>query len=203
MSPAHLLLSPHGPGLDRRLVIPIAALDVVSTTLHVGGAPSELPTLLTVERIIGRLSDLGLALSDPEQAKKLAGVINKCFLPVAADNWVDTQVRLEVVRAGTPADLDALQAVSALRPPTLHAAGTVLAAGPDYVFGSRRANENKLVQGLEEAVEAKRGIWAQHGRSAFRFLTTTVMGVLVEHLVGIPLTDIIRTTLSGALRTVT
>jgi hypothetical protein len=29
------------------------------------------------------------------------------------------------------------------------------------------------------------------------------MSVLVEHLIGIPLADIIRTTLGGALRTVT
>jgi hypothetical protein len=203
MATAHLLISPHGQGLGRDLVIPIPARDVVSTTLRVGGAPSELPTLLTVERVIGRLSDVGLALRDVEQAKKIAGLVNKRFLPVPAEAWIDAKLRLDVESAGTPDALEALQAVAALRPPALQAADSALSAGPDYAFGIRRANENRLVTGLESAVEAKRGIWMQRARAVFHYLGTTVMGVLVEHLIGVPLVDIIRTTLGGALRTVT
>ena len=203
MAAAHLLISPHGRGLDRNLVLPIPAREVVSTTLHVGGAPSELPTLLTVERVIGRLSDVGLALRDIDQPKKIAGLVNKHFLPVPAERWTDAKLRLEVESAGTTDELEALQAVAALRPVTLQAADSALSAGPDYAFGLRRANENRLVTGLENAVEAKRGVWMQHARAVFRYLGTTVMGVLVEHLIGVPLADIVRTTLGGALRTVT
>lgn len=203
MAPAHLLLSPHGPGLDRQLVIPIPATEVVSTTLHVGGPPSELPTLLTVERVIGRLSDLGLVLRDQAQAREIASLVNKSFLPVPADEWADVPLRLEVLSPGTPAEVEALQAVSALRPPTLYAADTALAAGPDYAFGQRRTNENRLVHGLEEAVESKRGTWERHHRAALRFLGKTVMTVVVEQLLGIPMVDIIRTTVTGALRTIT
>ena len=203
MAEAQLLISPRGRGIDRDLVLSIPARAVVSTTLHVGGPPSDLPTLLTVERVIGRLADVGLALLDTGQAKKIAGLVNKHFIPMPAERWTDAKLRLEVESAGSSDSLEALQAVAALRPPTLQAADSALSAGPDYAFGIRRANENRLVTGLENAVEARRGVWMQRARTVFHYLGTTVMGVLVEHLIGIPLADIIRTTLVGALRTVT
>ena len=197
---ASIRLIPTGEGLQGGLTIPIPALEVVTTTLVVTSDVKELPTLSSVEHIIGRLSNLGLVLAGPSEGDRIAQVINKKFLPVPQDKWKDQDLPLHVERADAKGAPEALRAVGALRVPVLAAANTALTAGGAYGSVERRANEIRLVDEMSTAITHRKPVWLQYGTIAAAFVGKTVLDQLVQQLIGIPISDIIRSTLKGAER---
>ena len=197
---ADIRIIPSGEGIPAGLTIPVPALDVITTTLVVANEARELPTLSSVERVIGRLSGLGLVLLDPAEGNRIAQVINKKFLPVTQENWKDQELPLHVERADARGAPEALRAVGALRTPVLQAAGTALAAGGAYGPVERRSNEIRLVDTMSAAVIHRKPVWLHYGLIAMRFIAKTVLDELVRQLIGIPIIDLVRSTLKGAGR---
>jgi hypothetical protein len=197
-----ILLIPRGRGIDGKLVIPVPSIDVITTTLVVSAGADRLPTLSSVEKIVGKLASVGLVLEKPEETDKIAHLVNKYFLPVEPAKWSDQRIKLDVVRADGEGEPEALRAVSALRGPTLNAADFVLQAAGSYGPTERRANEIQLVDNLSAAVVHRKPVWATYGKQAMSFVLKTALPTLVEQLVGIPISDLIRSTFKGAERLV-
>jgi hypothetical protein len=195
---ANIRLMPRGSGIEGGLTIPIPADEVVMTTLVVTAEVKELPTLTSVERIVGKLASVGLVLADPSQNDDIARLINKKFLPVRQDNWKDQDLRIRAERADGPGAPEALRAVAALRVPVLSAASTALSAGGAYGQHERRANEIRLVDDMTSAVTRRKSVWVQYAPVAATFIAKTVLDELVKQLIGIPISDLIRSTIKGA-----
>ena len=200
--PANIRLMPRGSGIDAALTIPIPALEVVATTLVIAKDVKELPTLSSVEHIIGRLANVGLVLADSDESDRIARMINKKFLPIQQEKWKDQDLSLRVERADGQGGPEALRAVGALRVPVLAATNTALAAGGAYGPVERRANEIRLVDEMSYAVTRRKPVWVQYGTIAAAFVGKTVLDHLVQQLIGIPISDFIRSTLKGAGRLV-
>jgi hypothetical protein len=197
---ASIRLIPQGRGIQSALTVPVPALEVVTTTLVVASEVKELPTLSSVEKIIGRLSNLGLVLASTAESEHIAHLINKKFLPVPADKWKDQDLRLDVERADGQGAPEALRAVAALRTPVLAAANTALVAGGSYGSVERRANEIRLVDEMSAALTHRKPVWLKYGSVAAIFIGKTVLDQLTRQLIGIPISDIVRSTLKGAER---
>lgn len=195
-------LIPSGEGVQPTLTVPVPAIDVVTTTLVITNDVKELPTLSSVEHIIGRLSVLGLVLADQSEGDRIARLINKKFLPLPQEMWRDQDLRLHVQRADSEGAPEALQAVGALRAPVLEASDTVLKAGGAYGPAERRANEIRLVDEMSAAIIGRKPVWQKYGRVAASFVGKTVLDQLVKQLIGVPVSDLIRSTLKNADRLV-
>jgi hypothetical protein len=141
-------------------------------------------------------------LADPREADRIAHLVNKYFLPRDPQEWSSRKLDLNVMRADGVGEPEALRAVAALRTPTLNAADLVLRAGGAYGPVERRANEIRLVDELSQAVTQRKPIWMQYGKQAMSFVIRTALPVLVDQLVGVPVSDLIRSTLKGAGRLV-
>jgi len=197
-----IILRPRGAGIHADLSVPVPSREVISTSLVVSADATRLPTLLSVERIVGRLAGLGLVLSDTRERGKIAYLVNRSFLAVPPENWMEQELPLHVSRADGQGGPESLRAVDALRKPVLFAADAAIGAGGSYGSVDRRASEIRLVDDLTQAVETRKPVWSQFGKTAVSFLGATVLTQLVEDLIGVPLVDIIRSTLGGAGRLV-
>jgi hypothetical protein len=191
LSPLIRLL-PSGPGLDKSLVIPVSASDVIETTLTITSEAMSLPTLASVERVIGRLASVGLVLADDEEANRIAHLVNKKFLPIAQEKWKDQELRLHAMLADGPGGPESLRAVADIRAPVVVAAESALVAGGAYGPAERRANENRLIDTVTEAAVRHRPTWLKYGTIAAGYLGKTVMSSIVTQLTGIPLSNVIR-----------
>jgi hypothetical protein len=198
--PALIRLLPSGPGIDKSLAIPVAASDVVETTLTITSDAASLPTLTSVERVIGRLASVGLVLADPEEANRIAHLVNKKFLPVEQEKWKDQDLRLQAMRADGDGAPESLRAVSDIRVPVVGAAESVLAAGGAYGPGERRLNENRLVDGVTEAAVKHESTWLKYGAIAAGYLGKSVMNSIVDQMIGIPVSDMIRSAVKNTGR---
>lgn len=199
---SEIRLAPRGKGIDGGLLIPIPAEQVVVTTLVVASGTDKLPTLSSVERVIARLASVGLALEDPRETDRIAELINRKFLPVEQAKWRDQTLTLKAVRADGQGGPESLRAVAALRNPTLNAADFALTSGGAYGPVERRANEIRLVNELSQAVIHRKPVWMQYGKTAMWYLARTALPIIVEQLIGLPVSDLIRSTLKGADRLV-
>lgn len=189
---ALIRLFPSGPGIDKSLAIPVAAPDVIETTLTITSDATSLPTLASVERVIGRLASVGLVLADAEEANQIARLINKKFLPVEQEKWKDQELRLHVMRADGAGAPESLRAVADLRAPVVSAAESVLTAGGAYGPAEQRLNENRLVDSVTHSVVKHKPTWLKYGAIATGYLGKTVMTSIVNQLIGIPISDMIR-----------
>jgi len=198
----NIRIMPMGKGLQPALTIPVPAQDVVVTTLVVTSDLKELPTLSSVEQIIGRISSLGLVLADSRECDRIAHLINKEFLPISHEDWKDKDLPLHVERADGPGAPEALRAIRALRVPVLAATHNALTAGGAYGPVEQRANEIRLVDDMSTALLRRKPVWLQYGTLATAFIGRTVLDQLVQQIIGVPISDLIRSTLKGAERLV-
>jgi hypothetical protein len=200
--PALIRLLPSGPGIGKSLTIPVAASDVIETTLIITSDAMSLPTLASVERVIGRLSSVGLVLADAEEANRIAHMVNKKFLPVEQEKWKDQELRLHAMRADGEGGPEALRAVGDIRAPVVSAAESRLAAGGAYGPAERRLNENRLVDSVTQATVKNKSTWLKYGAIAAGYLGKTVIHSMVEQLIGIPISDMIRSAVKDTGRRV-
>jgi hypothetical protein len=198
--PALIRLLPSGPGIDKSLTIPLAASDVIETTLTVTSDAASLPTLTSVERVIGRLATVGLVLSDADEANRIAHLINKKFLPVEQDKWKDQELRLHTMRADGDGGPDSLRAVADLRIPVVAAAESALSAGGAYGPAERRINENRLVDSVTQAAVKHKSTWLKYGALAALYLGKTAMNSMGNQLIGVPVSDMVRSAVKNTGR---
>jgi hypothetical protein len=181
---------------SRPLTLSVPAADVISTALIVSAAESEVPTLASVERIVGRLSSMALVLDAESELSRIASMVNSQFLPVRPSEWNDAHLSLDVnLTRGD--DVRTLSAIAALRNPTLLASDEIMMAEQRHDVIARREQETALVDTICGAVRADREIWERRAMAAGLFVGKTVLSVLITQLVGIPLADIVRTAVKG------
>ncbi|MFI9387269.1 hypothetical protein [Kutzneria sp. NPDC052558] len=175
----------------------LPARDVISTNLVVSETDASLPTLTSVERINGRISDFGIVLSDRGQLDQLARVVNVHYLSTPPANWVDTTVALSGRLVDNEPDWQALQAVRAVRAPTLHAADSLLRAASSGDRLARRPVETKLVDSITSAVRAEKPLWQRNGAKIALYIGKTLLDLIITQLIGVPLVDILRHAVAG------
>jgi hypothetical protein len=198
--PSFIRLLPSGPGIDKSLAIPVAASDVIETTLTITSDATSLPTLTSVERVIGRLANVGLVLADAKEANQIARLVNKKFLPIEQEKWKDQELRLRAMRADGDGAPESLRAVADLRMPVVDAAESVLTAGGAYGTAERRLNENRLVDSVTQSAVKHKSTWLKYGAIATGYLGKTVMDSIVDQLIGIPMSDMIRSAVRNTRR---
>jgi hypothetical protein len=189
---ALIRLLPSGPRIEKSLVIPVPASDLIETKLSITNDSVTLPTLASVERVIGRLASIGLVLADDEEINRIAHLVNKKFLPFEQEKWKDQELRLHAISADGDGGPESLRAVADLRLPVVGAAESALAAGGAYGPAERRLIENRLVDNVTQAAVKHRSTWLKYGTIASGYLGKTVLKSIVDNLVGIRISDMIR-----------
>jgi hypothetical protein len=169
------------------LAIPdLAASNAICTTLVLAPDIAELPTLVSVERIIAHLARQSLIVRDPQEIDTIALLVNERFLTQPPARWRDEQLVLGLEALAPPEIAShAFGAVTDVRAPVLRDADSIISTGRSGWVPDR------LVDEIGYAVDRKRPIWKRllpHMKTA---LTSTMLGVLVDQLVGIPLGSII------------
>lgn len=157
------------------------------------------PTLASVERVVGSLARVGLALAREDELAKIASVINSHFLRVPADRWCDAALAVNVHLLQGSASVEAAGAVAGLRVPTLDAVSPILLAEARRNARQRREAEGQLVEALSTSVCDNRRVWEERSALAFRLIGRTVLSGLAAQLIGVPLADLIRTGVRGTL----
>jgi hypothetical protein len=188
--------------LDGRAVdLLLPADDVIAQSLHVNKGNELLPTLVSVEAVIGVLANNGLVLADMNEITQISKALNKRFLAKAPADWKDTSIDLRVDRA-RPEQRDGLSLVQGLRTPTVQAANAVLDLGPDVPLERRRTMDEEYVREVTEQVQTKNAQWSRYFDSALSLIARTALQHLTVQLVGVPIVDIVRPIVRGAFRRV-
>ena len=177
--------------------VAIPATRVISTTLVVSGSNASLPTLTSVERIVGRIATLGISVAEPVLLDKLASVVNTHFLTVEPTNWVDTEVGIRGELPGSPPDTNSFRAVQSIRSPILHGADNILRTNPDAGSPERRGKEAEFLGALTTVIKRERSVWEKWPGRVARFIASTALSPIVTALIGVPLLDIANHALGG------
>lgn len=188
----HVAIANHEP---ISMVIP--AEGVISTTVTVSESNTSLPTLTSVERIVGRISTLGIAVAEPKLLEKLAAIVNAHFLTVAPANWVDTDVHIKGELLNAPSDTASFRAVQSIRPPVLNAADTILRTNPEIGGQHRREQEARFLDSLTTVIRSERSAWESWPGRVARFVGSTALAPIVTALIGVPLIDVANHALAG------
>ncbi len=181
----------------RRNSIIIPAQDVISTNLVVTPRLKSIPTLVSVEHILGRLGGVGLIPAHHQDAIKLAELVNSQFLAVSESAWREARVMLDVQRCDDEQSSEALRAVNALRDPTLASADAIVQAEARGMPGEVRRNEDQFVRSVGAAAVREKSTWARFGKTILTIAGTTVLGTLSTQLVGVPIISIAHKALAG------
>jgi hypothetical protein len=177
------------------MVLP--AQDVISANLVVSKTNPSLPTLTSVERINGRISDFGIVLGDQAQLDQLARIVNVHYLSTPQADWVDTTLRLSGELVAGELDQQALRAVRAVRAPTLQAADTLMRTGSSGDPLARRPAETELVDSITRVVHAEKPVWKSGGAKIALYIGKTLLDMIITQIVGVPLVDILRHAVAG------
>lgn len=175
----------------------LPAQDVISMNLVISETNPNLPTLTSVERINGRISDFGIVLADLTQLDQLARVVNVHYLSTLPANWVDTTVRLSGQLVTDELDRQALRAVRAVRTPTLQTADAMLRAESTGDWSARRPMEVKLVDTITGLVRAEKPVWQSNAAKIARYIGKTLLDLIITQMIGVPLMDILRHAVAG------
>lgn len=169
------------------LVIPdLAASNAICTTLVLADDIAELPTLVSVERIIAHLARQSLIVRDPQEIDDIALLVNERFLAQPPGRWRDEQLVLGLEALATPEIAGhAFGAVTDVRAPVLRNADSIISAGRTGWVPDR------LVDEIGYAVDRRKPVWKRFWPHMKTVMSSTMLGVLVDQLVGIPLGSII------------
>jgi hypothetical protein len=183
-----------------RLVLPAEL--TVATTLRLSPRARDIPTLLSVERIIGKLAEVGIVLADSKSINSIAGAINKQFLVVPREAWKDCELKIGAETVPGDENQEGLKAVEALRRPSLAAAEAVMVADSQNSEIAVREQENLLATSLTAAVMRHRPVWQKYAPLVFSLVAKTALGAMTHQLLAVPLTDVIQQALGGVTRRV-
>lgn len=175
----------------------IPAQDVISTNLVVTPRLKSVPTLVSVEHIIGRLGGVGLIPARHQDTIKLAELVNSQFLAVSESAWREARVVLDVQRCDDEQSSEALRAVNALRPPTLASANAIVQAEARGMPGDVRRDEDQFVRSVGAAAVREKSTWDRFGKTILTIVATTALDALSSQLVGVPIISIAQKALAG------
>ncbi|GAB92583.1 hypothetical protein GORHZ_184_00070 [Gordonia rhizosphera NBRC 16068] len=156
----------------------------------------ELPTLTSIEAIIGRISALGFILADQNQIRSIANLVNTSYITVPEREWEYSVLNLRAQRANQD-EGNGLRAVQTLRTSTVSAAEKIERVSGNENLHLRRKYEDDYVGAVKECVLENSNPWRKHGTMMARLVGRTVLSSLTENLIGIPLADLISQSLSG------
>jgi hypothetical protein len=178
------------------VAVAIPAEQVISTTL-VTGSNASLPTLTSVERIIGRVGTLGISLTEPDPTRRLAALVNSHYLTVEPSNWVDTEIRLAGELPDQQLDVASFRTVQGIRPIVLQGADAILRTGTEVGSPERREKETEFYEALTTVIRGERDVWESWPGRVARFVASTALGPIVTALIGVPLLDLASHALGG------
>ncbi|MFI9813711.1 hypothetical protein [Saccharothrix variisporea] len=182
--------------------IVLPAQEVISTTLVVSNTDPSLPTLLSVERIVAKVGNLGIAVADERVLTALAAMVNEHYLAVRPNLWHDTEIRVEGEVPPKGADAESFRAVGALRAPVLHSAETIMRSGHPVGSPQRRAEETRLVDTVNATIVQQRSIWDRWPGQVAKYVAGTLLSPIITALIGVPLLDLANYALAGVNRIV-
>lgn len=197
-----LLIQPlfSGHGAKPAGLIELPAEQLVLTEFTPGS--DRIPTLVTIERVFSRLSAMGLFPSDSQQGEVIGEVIHRSFYPLPPEEWQSQPLELRLNRVEDDDSAQIVSAIEDLRQPTLRASPAILDARACNQDERVREQESTLVQSLTGAAVQSASIWRERWTTALKFLGRTLLSFLVGELIGLPLADLIRPAIGGALRVV-
>lgn len=188
-------------GLHRSTDLVIPTSEVLSTTLYITDGMRHVPTLVSVESVVGRLAGLGLVVKGEQDLDALAHAINTRLLTVPVAEWRDVKLSIHSEQL-RPGDQPILGAVHAVRQPTLAAAGRIMVAESRGDQVQRRGDEDVFVREVSSAVQKSGDLWRSHWKTAMGIVGRTVLTTLTNSLIAVPLADVIHQALGGVSRRV-
>lgn len=198
---ARLIVTASAGRKRRPVELVIPANEALSTTLYISESMRQVPTLVSLESVLGRLSGLGLVIQGPADLDTLARALNTGFMTVPIAEWRDVSVSVSTQQL-EPADLPVLGVVQEVREPTLDAALKILKAESRKDAGQRREHEDALVQQVNGAVRQSEDVWRGNWKKAMDIVGLTVLTTLTQSLLAVPLVDVIQQALGGVSRRV-
>lgn len=172
----------------------LSAPSVIVTAFSPG--EGSVPTLMSVENMVGELAKLGLVLQEGRELEKIAHLVNKHFLQRPQVEWQDRFLSLETM-ATTGEMVPALGVVQGIRRATMESATEILHQRRYGDPVSAHRAEDALVTSLEAVTRKDRPLFERKASWVPRLITRTALSALVSGLVGIPLEAVIHAAIGG------
>lgn len=179
-------------------IINFLAESVIETTLQVSPERASLPTLISIENIIGQINEKGYELASSDEINKIAGLINNYYLPNPVESWNDQHISVDA----NPIlfeDIQHFSEIQKIRGLMIAAAHNVARFEVQQDYTSSKQVQDKAVISLARSVQASRSWWDRNKSKVLLFVGRTVLGVLIDSLIGIPLGRIVNSVLDGLL----
>ncbi len=179
-------------------IINFLAESVIETTLQVSPERASLPTLISIENIIGQINEKGYELASSDEINKIAGLINNYYLPNPVESWNDQHISVDA----NPIlfeDIQHFSEIQKIRGSMIAAAHNVARFEVQQDYTSSKQVQDKAVISLARSVQASRSWWDRNKSKVLLFVGRTVLGVLIDSLIGIPLGRIVNSVLDGLL----
>lgn len=175
----------------------LTAPSVIVAALSPG--EGSVPTLVSVENLVGELARFGYVLHDEEQVQMLAGLVNKHFLQRPQADWDDCYLSLRTNPA-TSEMRPALSTVQDFRVATLQSANEILHERRYGDAVTAHLAEDALVTRVEQIAKTHRSAFERKPFWVPKLIARTALTALVSGLVGVPLDVILRSALGGLFR---
>ncbi len=179
-------------------IINFLAESVIETTLQVSPERASLPTLISIENIIGQINEKGYELASSDEINKIAGLINNYYLPNPVESWNDQHISVDA----NPIlfeDIQHFSEIQKIRGSMIAAAHNVARFEVQQDYTSSKQVQDKAVISLARSVQASSSWWDRNKSKVLLFVGRTVLGVLIDSLIGIPLGRIVNSVLDGLL----
>lgn len=175
----------------------LAAPSVIVTAFSPG--EGSVPTLMSVENVVGELAKFGLVLQEGREVEKIAHLVNKHFLQRPQVEWKNCFLSLETI-ATTGEMVPALGVVQGIRSATLESATEILHQRRYGDPISAHRAEDALVTSLETVTRKEKSLFESRGSWVPRLIARTALSSLVSGLVGIPLEAVIHAAIGGLFK---
>lgn len=165
---------------------------MIETTLSVTPGRASLPTLISVENIVGQINSSGYELGSRDEINKIASLVNTYYLPTTKSSWSDRELTISVVPI-QPEYLDVYHEIQDIREEVIRSSRDVIYYEQRNNHDSARRAEDRAVECISTSIRKRRKWW--EGGTVIRFLFKTAIPIIFDALIGIPLSVLVRSIL--------
>lgn len=168
----------------------------IETVLTVTPNKVFLPTLISTENIISFINEKGFELLNSEEAAKISTIVNLQYLSVPMSNWQDHNINIFVKKLSL--SQTQYNEVKAIRKSVITSAHQVAYYENQNDFNSSKKVQDETLAVIEKSVKKQPSWWDKHRGDIYKFLLTTVIGTLVDAIIGIPLGRFVSAVIDSA-----
>jgi len=170
----------------------IDAENVIETSLVIFPDHANLPTLISVERVIEKINDSGFELLNFDETSKIASLMTSYYLPNLKGTWTD---QLLTIKGNTLSlNKQQYQEVQKVRQSVID--NTVKIMKDHNNVAVIKQNQDNIAINIIDSVKKQPSWWDKNKGDIFKFCLTTTLSVLINSVIGIPLGHIVSSAIS-------